>query len=76
MIDASFRNRDYEGATPFGYVKQLVHDLIFQVPRENEDQIWLGLADSVRPEYRDVGPRGGVSVGGVVDKVRDYAAVV
>ena len=48
-----FWDRDDELATPFTHVGELLHDLVLEVPGEDEDVIRLRLPNALRREDRD-----------------------
>src|SRR5437667_8879222 len=53
-IDGDFRNGHDEAAIPLSYELQLLHDFVLQVPGQDHDIVWLGLANPVRMINRNV----------------------
>jgi len=71
-----------EPPAPLAHERELLDDLLLEVPREDEHDVGAGLADRVGRMDRDVGAGEevallvGVEVGRVVDQVRRDPAVV
>src|SRR4029450_7592347 len=75
-------NGHHQPAPPFADVGELRHDLVLQVPRQNENIVRTGLTNPFRWKDRNMRPREKlevlvrVAIDGVVDEVCTNAAVV
>ena len=83
LVDAQLRRAHHEPAAPLAHERELLHDLVPQVPGQDEDQVGLGLADGVRRAGSGMCDAGQVvallvrvEVARVLDEVRADAAVV
>src|SRR5437879_10012076 len=81
-IDGYFGNGHNKLASPFSNAGHLRHDLVFEVPRQNEQIVGLGFLDLVGMQNRDMrsGPElallVGLAVHGVVNEIRANTAVI
>src|SRR5258706_3349547 len=81
-IDRHLRNRYDKLSTPFPYSGHLRHDLVLEIPRQDEQIVRLGFPDLVGVQDGNVCPRQElallvrIAIDGVVDEIRADAAVV
>src|SRR6267378_2157615 len=81
-IDGYFGNRHNKLASPFSNAGHLRHDLVFEIPRQNEQIVGLGFLDLVGMQDRDMRSGEelallvGIAVHGVVDEIRADATVI
>src|SRR5947208_13001154 len=82
LTDARDRNRHDELSTSLADMRHLSHDLVFEIPRQDQDVVGPGLGDPIGSKDRNVGSGGELSVlvrvavDGVVEKVGANAAIV
>src|SRR5438477_650436 len=57
LINAHLRDRDDETASPFADVRHLLHDLVLEIPRQNEHVVGARLADALGRMNGNVRPR-------------------
>src|SRR5438309_2155356 len=82
LVNGHFGNRHHETSAPLANVLQLLHDFVFQIPRENHHVVGSGFADAVGMMDRNVRPRQESSllvraaIHGVFDQVFPNAAIM
>src|SRR6266566_8544124 len=80
--DARDRNRHDELSTPLADMRHLSHDLVFEIPRQDQDVVVPGLVDPIGSKNRNVRPGCELSVfvriavDGVLEKIGANAAIV
>src|SRR5262249_54914337 len=76
------RNRNDKFTAPLTYVSHLPYDFFLEIPGKDQDVVWLGLANLVWAEYRNVSSGCEfallvwVAIDGVVEDVGADTAVV
>src|ERR1700679_1639638 len=81
-VDSHSRNRNDKTPAPLANVPQLLHDFVFQIPREDHDIVGLGFANTIGVVDRYVGARqvSGLlvrtAIDGVFDQIFSDAAVM
>src|SRR6266852_3637234 len=81
-MNPHLRNRRYAPAAPFPYIGHLSHDLLAEIPGQQQQIVRLRFGDPVGMVYYDVGARQeaallvGAAIDDIVDEVRPDAAIV
>src|SRR2546421_2807524 len=82
QVDLDFRDRHNELASPIPNECILLHDFLFEIPRQNEQIIGPGTLDLIRRINGDVRSRQelavlmGIAVDGIVDEVGADGAII
>src|SRR5581483_3695828 len=81
-VNIHLGDRHDEACAPAAHVSQLLDDLVFNVPRQDQNEVRFGLVYGLRRQNRDMSTRSElavlvrVTVDGIVDEIRADTAVV